>query len=351
MNKKEKAYELYNSGFSYGEISNELFISKSTAHGYVKELKLTRSKNLKNSLNASSDKGLSVFSKERTNEQKSSHTFTGNELVEKQFDEIEFTGKFLELIGKPSIPFSAIIWGLPKGGKSNLVIRLADYLFEYFGTVCYFASEEGISSTLKLKIIEIGGSKMLFSILKNKDEIRAFLKNTKFDFVFIDSINAAGIDHKFLEILKEESPKTSFIGIVQATKSGNFKGDQALTHNCDFVIKVVEGIAYYQGRFNQSGQLEIFKDPLYSKNPIDIHKDIKVKRVQKNRNEAKEDSENSNHISHEEIVDVKKPEAPIQFTYELKKPFEEMTTIEKSKAEIIQIILNKFKNNTFKKLF
>jgi orotate phosphoribosyltransferase-like protein len=40
MNKKEKAYELYNSGFSYGEISNELFISKSTAHGYVKELKL-----------------------------------------------------------------------------------------------------------------------------------------------------------------------------------------------------------------------------------------------------------------------------------------------------------------------
>lgn len=60
------------------------------------------------------------------------------------------------------------------------------------------------------------------------------------DFVFIDSINFAGIDNQFLELLKSENEHTSFIVIVQATKAGNFKGDQALTHNCDFIIEVAD---------------------------------------------------------------------------------------------------------------
>ena len=52
--------------------------------------------------------------------------------------------------------------------------------------------------------------------------------------------NNEGVDSEFLESLKEENPNKSFISIVQATKGGNFKGNQALTHNCDFIIKVVE---------------------------------------------------------------------------------------------------------------
>lgn len=181
---------------------------------------------------------------------------------------MEFEGKFLELIGKPSKLFSAIIWGLPKGGKSNFSIRFADYLQEYFGNVVYIAAEEGESVTLQEKIKAIGGSKVTFAENKDRQSIREYLLEKHCDFVFIDSINNAGIDNEFLELLKKDNPSKSFISIVQATKGGNFKGDQALTHNCDFIIKVVAGVAYHSGRFNTTTEINIFEEPLYDKNPI-----------------------------------------------------------------------------------
>jgi predicted transcriptional regulator len=336
MKIKNKAFELFNNGFSYSEIALELSISKSTAHKYVQEMKSQDSIHNHANESNSNDKAFSVRSEKRTNEKKSSHILTGNELVKKKFHEIKFTGKFLELIGKPSKPFSAIIWGKPKGGKSSFSIRFADYLQEYFGSVCYFASEEGISSTLKSKLIDIGGSNALFSNLRDKNKIREYLKENKFDFVFIDSINKAGIDHEFLELLKEESPETSFIGIVQATKGGNFKGDQALTHNCDFVIKVIEGIAYYEGRFNQSGQIEIFTEDLYAKNPNkvipnkkELTDKVKIEDIQ-------------------EIENAPKSEIPPQkkFLLTLKRPkkISEMTPLEILNEQKFQAFFNKYKD-------
>ena len=193
--------------------------------------------------------------------------FTGDELVNKTFDCLPFTGKFEALIGKPSRIFSAIIWGLPKGGKSNLSVRFADYLQEYFGKTVYVASEEGESLTLQEKFRDIGGSKMTIVELRDKDKIRQYVLASDAEFVFIDSINNAGIEADFLEEMKTENPAKSFIGICQATKSGNFKGDQAITHNCDFMIKIVAGIASQLGRFGPSAEMPIFDEPLYEKNP------------------------------------------------------------------------------------
>lgn len=115
----------------------------------------------------------------------------------------------------------------------------------------------------------------MFVILKERELIREYLKNKKYDFVFIDSINKVNINDEFLEILKAENQNTSFNAIVQVTKSGNFKGDQALTHNCDFIIKVIEGIAYHEGRFNTASEISIFDSPLYEKN-------LSKKKMQKN---------------------------------------------------------------------
>ena len=95
---------------------------------------------------------------------------------------------------------------------------------EYFGKVVYVAAEEGESVTLQEKFKEIGGSKVTVIETRNRDDIRNYLKAKDYDFVFIDSINNAGIDSEFLEMLKEENPQKSFISIVQATKGGNFLG-------------------------------------------------------------------------------------------------------------------------------
>lgn len=282
MNIKIKAYQLKESGLSYGQIAKQLKIGRTTAYDYIKEIKMQglstvsqtpiikqHGVNLINPNIKEQKAELKEFkdNKEHLPQKKKVKEFTGNELIEKKFDSLEFEGKFKELIGKPSKLFSAIIWGLPKGGKSNFSIRFADYLQEYFGDVVYIAAEEGESVTLQEKIKAIGGSHVTFAENKDRQSIREYIQSKPCHFVFVDSINNVGIDNEFLELLKQENPTKSFVSIVQATKGGNFKGDQALTHNCDFIIKVIEGVAYHSGRFNTTSEINIFSEPLYQKNP------------------------------------------------------------------------------------
>ena len=291
MDLKMKALALHNEGKSYQEIGKALGIGKTTAYDYVKELKpkkkderiITVPNGSELSPNARSeqvaernDKAFIFDITNQTNSNKIAVTnipndkrlqgFTGKQLLEMKFDTLNFTGRFLDLIGKPEKCFAGLIWGLPKGGKSNLALRFADYLQEYFGNVLYVAAEEGKSVSMQDKIKDIGGSDMMFIETRNRDDIKDFIAKNKFDFVFIDSINVADIDNDFLESLKQANSKTSFVVIVQATKGGNFKGEQSLEHNCDFVIKVVNGLAYHKGRFGPESEIEIFKEPLYLKN-------------------------------------------------------------------------------------
>lgn len=315
MNIEDKAYKLYKSGSSYGEIADELSISKSTAHNYVKKMKKLNEEVISPLFQHSLTNDLNVRSNQNKNERRTNESlcinkikmsdvkeFTGDELLKKEFITLEFTGKFLELIGKPSKPFSGIIWGLPKSGKSNFAIRFADYLSEYFGAVCYIAAEEGESVTLQSKVRDIGGSEVTFVEIKDKNEIRSYLQTREFDFVFIDSINNASISHDFLEFLNTDNPLVSFLAIVQATKSGHFKGGQELAHNCDFLIKVVSGIAYHEGRFNNISEMPIFTQSLYKKNPdkkTELTPEIKTKDIHR---------EIDNYASIEELVNiVKKP--------------------------------------------
>jgi hypothetical protein len=293
MDIKIKAFELFQLGVSYKEIANRLNIGKTTAYDYVKEMKL-----IKIPLNSSLPKvpnGSELIrngDSERKNEQnkipapkegenleiagkkkvpnvpntKKIKIITGDELLKLKFDVLPFTGKFLELIGKPERGFSGIVFGKPKGGKSNFAIRFADYLQEYFGKTVYVASEEGSSLTLQDKIKEINGSKITFIETRNREELRDFLKGNQVDFLFIDSINTLNIDDEYLELLKYENACTSFVAIIQATKEGNFKGAQSLEHNCDFVIRVEKGVAYHRGRFGPESELTIFGQSLYEKN-------------------------------------------------------------------------------------
>lgn len=295
MNIKIKAYQIKESGLSYGQVAKQLEIGRTTAYDYIKEIRMSlkgnqRNIEITNSSELAPEKGFKLKFTNRNPEEiainefqtvkKKVKEFTGDELIEKKFDSLEFEGKFLELIGKPSKLFSGIIWGLPKGGKSNFSIRFADYLQEYFGDVVYIAAEEGESVTLQEKIKAIGGSKVTFAENKDRQSIREYLQTKSCDFVFIDSINNAGIDNEFLELIKQENPSKSFISIVQATKGGNFKGDQALTHNCDFIIKVIAGVAYHSGRFNTTTEISIFDQPLYEKNPVGRKKKAIINNIQ-----------------------------------------------------------------------
>jgi len=183
------------------------------------------------------------------------------ELDKVRFRVYEFDGKWHTLIGNPSKNFHAIVYGIPKSGKSIMCVQLANYLAHNFGKVLYIAAEEGYGQTLQQKFKEWAtprSNELFISDKKTFEGINSVAKG--FDFIFIDSVNYAHIDVDELEALKAKNPAAAFITIFQATKGGDFRGSQEYAHNCDVVINVADGIAYGKGRFAPEGAINVFEE-------------------------------------------------------------------------------------------
>ena len=170
------------------------------------------------------------------------------ELLQMEFETIGLKGKYKDLIGDPSVGFSAMVFGLPKSGKSTLCLDFAKYLAEHHGKVLYCAVEEGFGYTLKEKIERLNASHPNLYIT---DRIPPDL--SPYQFVFIDSVSKAGMDVSDLEELRKQYPGVSFIFIYHTTKEGRFKGVNTHAHEVDVIIEVGKGEAKATGRFNAGG--------------------------------------------------------------------------------------------------
>jgi predicted ATP-dependent serine protease len=169
-----------------------------------------------------------------------------------QFETIGLQGKFLELIGDPSVGFTAMVYGLPKSGKSTLCIDFARHLAEHHGKVLYVAIEEGFGYTLKEKFERLNAiHSNLIIAEKLPDDL------SPFPFVFIDSVSKAGLTTDDLDHLRKQNPKTAFIYIFHTTKEGNFRGKQDFAHDVDVIIEVENGVARANGRFGVGGRLKV----------------------------------------------------------------------------------------------
>lgn len=183
-------------------------------------------------------------------------------LLNNKYDTFNFQGKYCELIGNPTIPFHAIVFGLPKSGKSIFCIQFADYLAMNFGKVLYVAAEEKFSPTLQKKVQDFVNdtSNLDFASFQTYQEIMAN-DLSLYRFIFIDSLNFAKITVDELESIKEAYPHISLITILQSTKSGNFRGSQEYAHNCDVIITIENGIATQKGRFQAQSSIYVFDEP------------------------------------------------------------------------------------------
>lgn len=170
-----------------------------------------------------------------------------------QFETIGLEGKYRELIGNPSVGFSAMVYGLPKSGKSTLCIDFARHLAEHHGKVLYVAIEEGFGYTLKEKFERLNA---IHTSLVIAEKLPDNLSN--FQFVFIDSVSKAGLTTNDLTSLRNENPKTAFIYIFHTTKEGNFRGKQGFAHDVDVIIEVEKGVAKANGRFGVEGTVNTF---------------------------------------------------------------------------------------------
>lgn len=171
-----------------------------------------------------------------------------------QFDTIGLKDKWKDFIGDPAPGFTAMVFGMPKMGKSYLCVDFAGYLARNHGKVLYVAKEEKLDKTLQDKLKEKNVSHENLTVA---DGIPANL--SEYDFIFLDSVNKLGLTSKDLEKLKMENKGKSFIYVFQATKSGKFKGNNEFQHDVDVVIEVPErGKAVQFGRYNQGGAMDIF---------------------------------------------------------------------------------------------
>jgi len=178
------------------------------------------------------------------------------EFANLEFNTLGFTGKWLDFIGDPAPGFTAMVFGMPKMGKSYLCIDFAGYLARNHGKVLYVAKEEKLDATLqkKLKDKDVAHENLFVS-----DALPSDL--SAYDFVFLDSVNKLGLTAKDLEKLKMQNKGKSFVFVFQATKGGQFKGNNEFQHDVDVVIEIPQkGIATQYGRFNQGGKMDIFEN-------------------------------------------------------------------------------------------
>lgn len=182
-----------------------------------------------------------------------SSVISSTSLPEMQFETIRLNGKYRELIGDPSVGFTAMVFGLPKSGKSTLCIDFARHLAEHHGKVLYVAIEEGFGYTLKEKFERLNAIHPNLVIAeKLPDDLSAY------KFVFIDSVSKARLTSQDLTKMKKDNPKTAFVFIFHSTKEGNFRGQQDFAHDVDVIINVENGNAKANGRFGIGGKLEVF---------------------------------------------------------------------------------------------
>lgn len=185
---------------------------------------------------------------------------TAEELEGMDYDKYVFgDDKYGNFMGNPAVGFHAIVYALPKAGKSIWSMQFADYLANHFGNVLYIASEEGFKGTIKQKISEWTKNRtnLKFGNFTGYEEIKNNIHG--YDFVFIDSLDFAKISVEEMEELKALNPKTSFVTVKQVTKDGKFRGSQEYAHNCDIIIEIIDGVAHQKGRYNPQSEMPVFE--------------------------------------------------------------------------------------------
>ena len=219
----------------YSEVKEALQALKAHQSGKTKQVEMATSE-----LNGIK----SICGEKKESKKTLNGVISSQELLSMDFETIGLQGKFLELIGDPSVGFTAMVFGQPKAGKSTLMLEFAQHLASHHGKVLFVAIEEGYGYTLKEKIQRVGA---VHPNLHFAEELPRTCSS--YDFVFIDSVSRAGMELEDLIVLKRKHPKTAFIYIFHSTKEGKFRGGNEFAHEVDCIIEVRKDGIEGKGRF------------------------------------------------------------------------------------------------------
>ncbi len=170
---------------------------------------------------------------------------TAKEMAEKEYPRLPFEGYYHTLLDSPASDFWMVIYGLPFQGKTTFSIGFAKYLAENMGNVLYVSAEQYDSEGLRQVIHNVDATGLTTSFQFSPSLEKAPPLN-QFDFIFIDSANAANLTVEHMKWYRENYEGKSFITILQSTKAGDFRGDQRWRHLPGIVVRIEDRQAFVE---------------------------------------------------------------------------------------------------------
>jgi hypothetical protein len=168
-----------------------------------------------------------------------------------KFDKLNLPPKWAALMQNVPTNFTAMVYGQGKNGKSSFSLQMAKMLSTK-GLTLYNFAEQGITGTTQDLIKNMGIAEtdnLLISGGRTLEQLRANIKQYRPQFVFVDLMNYYGISpDEMFTFIKSEFPKTAFILVMEATKDGNFKGNNGWLHIVDARIECKDFVATNSGR-------------------------------------------------------------------------------------------------------
>lgn len=196
----------------------------------------------------------------------SERAWSANNVYDAKFNELDFTGEWLDAIGRPECTGTWFIKGPSKNGKTSFSMMMAKYLTD-FGRVYYNSIEEGLSKSIKMayervNMLEVGGKIILAN--EGIKEMGERLKRQKSPrFAFLDTVQFAGMTIKEYKDLKKKNPDKVIIYV------SHIKGGQPDGRTAEFIMKDSNVIAHVEGRraffttrYEGNGTIDI--DPDYA---------------------------------------------------------------------------------------
>ncbi|MES2386478.1 MAG: hypothetical protein V4543_00645 [Bacteroidota bacterium] len=181
---------------------------------------------------------------------------SASDIMKISYSRLGLTGKWKEFLGDPAKGFTMMAYGKPGQGKSTFSMMLAKLLAENFGKTLYVSAEEYGSYTLQEKIERIGGGVPNLDFTARLADVSL----SGYKFLFIDSVQIAGLTLESFRQLKRENPGLCIGLVFQSTKDGNYKGAQEWAHDVDIEVEVNGGIAKTnKNRYNQLTEMVVFK--------------------------------------------------------------------------------------------
>lgn len=189
-----------------------------------------------------------------------------SQILSKEYRELDFEEKWASSFGRPGDPFSMLVYGHPKNGKTSFMMQMAKYLTK-FGKVFYNSIEEGDSKSIQDAMIrarmdEIPQGKFMLGTGYYFRDLVEYLKGTnRGKFIILDSRDYMNLTSHQFKTLITRFPNKCFVVICweQAGKpAGKFAKD--IEYMVDIVCHVANYKAKVRGRFGGGQEFVIWEE-------------------------------------------------------------------------------------------